>query len=170
MSSNPGRVAGEPAEKAPLVLLVDDLEVNIVLLEAKLEIEGCATIHALSGPSALTLAEEQSPDLIVLDVMMPKMDGFEVCRRLKANRRTADIPGMLLTTLSGSSARSRGVAAGADDFLTKPVSDRIFFERIHSLLGREVSGAESLQGLPAGKLAEASRCIATASRSTPVRC
>ena len=73
MSSNPGRVADGPAEKAPLVLLVDDLEVNIVLLEAKLEIEGCATIHALSGSSALTLAEEQSPDLIVLDVMMPKM-------------------------------------------------------------------------------------------------
>src|SRR3954452_23156816 len=133
VSCNQGGVAARPSEKVPLVLLVDDLELNVILLEAKLEIEGCATIHAFSGPSALKLAEEQSPDLIILDVMMPTMDGFEVCRRLKANPRTAAIPVMLLTTLSGSSARSRGVAAGADDFLTKPVGDTIFFDRMRSL-------------------------------------
>jgi two-component system cell cycle response regulator len=113
--------------------VVDDLQQNVEILEAKLCNEGFDTIHAFSGRSALQAAEQQVPDIILLDVMMPQMDGLEVCRRLRANPRTGKIPVILVTALSDSADRLRGLEAGADDFLSKPLRDDVLFARVRSL-------------------------------------
>jgi two-component system cell cycle response regulator len=115
------------------ILVVDDVDVNVRLLEAKLTIEYYDVLTCNSGAAALTLAAEQQPDLILLDVMMPGMDGFETCRRLKAQAETRHIPVVLVTALDGRQDRIRGLEAGADDFLTKPIDDVILFARVKSL-------------------------------------
>src|SRR5947199_51038 len=116
------------------VLVVDDVELNVKLLEAKLSSEYFEVIVADNGPVALELAESEMPDIILLDVMMPVMDGFEVCRRLKANPRTADVPVVMVTALSDVADRLRGLESGADEFLTKPVNDTALFARVRSLV------------------------------------
>src|ERR1700687_2700068 len=116
------------------VLVVDDVELNVKLLEAKLSSEYFEVIVADNGPAALELAETEMPDIILLDVMMPLMDGFEVCRRLKANPRTADVPVVMVTALSDVADRLRGLESGADEFLTKPVNDTALFARVRSLV------------------------------------
>lgn len=119
----------------PLVLVVDDLELNVEVLESKLENAGFETIRALSGAQAVEAATQRSPDLILLDVMMPEMDGYEVCRRLRADPRTAGIPVILLSALSEPTDRLQGFEAGADAFVTKPVRDDALFARMRLLIG-----------------------------------
>ena len=115
------------------ILVVDDVDVNVRLLEAKLTIEYYDVLSCTDGATALAIAAEHQPDLILLDVMMPGMDGFETCRRLKAQAETRHIPVVLVTALDGRQDRIRGLEAGADDFLTKPIDDVILFARVKSL-------------------------------------
>ena len=109
------------------ILVVDDVPANLRLLEAKLRAEYFEVALAASGPEALALSSAWAPDVVLLDVMMPGMDGYEVCRRLKSQPATAHIPVVMVTALVEQSERVRGLEAGADDFLSKPVEpDRLF--------------------------------------------
>ncbi|MEQ1865320.1 MAG: response regulator, partial [Micropepsaceae bacterium] len=112
------------------VLVVDDIPANVKLLEAKLGAEYFDVVTAGSGLDALAALEKDKPDIILLDVMMPGMDGFEVCRRVKGNPTTAHIPVVMVTALDQVSDRVQGLEAGADDFLTKPVNDVALFARV----------------------------------------
>ncbi|MDJ0686425.1 MAG: PleD family two-component system response regulator [Alphaproteobacteria bacterium] len=116
------------------VLVVDDLPPNVKLLEAKLTSEYFDVVSANDGPSALRLIAESAPDIVLLDVMMPGMDGFEVCRRIKQDPKTTHIPVVMVTALSDTADRVRGLQAGADDFLTKPLNDTALFARVRSLV------------------------------------
>ena len=116
------------------VLVVDDSLPNRKLLEARLQDEYFEVLGAASGAEAITLAQRWSPDIILLDVLMPVMDGFEACRRLKAQPATAHIPVVMVTSLNDQSERVRGLDAGADDFLVKPVDQATLFARLRALL------------------------------------
>jgi two-component system cell cycle response regulator len=115
------------------ILVVDDIEANVRLLQAKLEAEYYEVLTAPDGPTALAVAAAEKPDIVLLDVMMPGMDGFAVCRRLKDDAETRHIPVVLLTALDGRADRVAGLEAGADDFLTKPIDDVMLFARVRSL-------------------------------------
>ncbi len=116
------------------VLVVDDILSNVKLLEAKLTAEYFEVVTAFNGQECLSRMAEQVPDIVLLDVMMPGMDGFEVCRRIKANPGTAHVPVVMVTALDQPSDRVAGLEAGADDFLTKPVDDSALFARVRSLV------------------------------------
>jgi two-component system, cell cycle response regulator len=116
------------------ILVVDDVPANVKLMEARLSAEYFDVITALSGQEALAMCERAQCDIVLLDVMMPDMDGFEVCRRLKANPSTHHLPVIMVTALDQASDRVKGLEAGADDFLTKPVSDVVLIARVRSLV------------------------------------
>lgn len=116
------------------VLVVDDIRANVKLLEARLTAEYFEVLTAMSGPEALEICERDNCDIVLLDVMMPGMDGFEVCRRLKSNPETAHIPVVMVTALDQTADRIKGLEAGADDFLTKPVNDIALLTRVKSLV------------------------------------
>lgn len=115
------------------VLVVDDIKANVKLLEARLSAEYFEILTAYSGPEALEICERERVDMILLDVMMPGMDGFEVCERLKADVHTQHIPVVMITALDTPSDRLRGLEVGADDFLTKPVDDVALVTRVKNL-------------------------------------
>lgn len=115
------------------VLVVDDLETNVKLLEAKLLSEYYTVLTANSGYKALEVLAQNNIDIVLLDVMMPGMDGFETCRKIKNNPETMHIPVVMVTALSDIEDRVKGLEAGADEFLTKPVNDTPLFARVRSL-------------------------------------
>ncbi|MBS7703999.1 PleD family two-component system response regulator [Chelatococcus asaccharovorans] len=116
------------------VLVVDDTPINVKLLEARLSAEYFDVISASNGREALEICEQNRCDIVLLDAMMPGMDGFEVCRKLKSQPSTVHIPIVMVTALDQPSDRLRGLDAGADDFLTKPVDDMALIARVRSLV------------------------------------
>ncbi|GJL95379.1 MAG: hypothetical protein DHS20C05_17840 [Hyphococcus sp.] len=119
------------------VLVVDDLEPNVMLLQVKLRAQKFDVLGAHSGDEAIKIAVDEQPDIILLDIMMPGMDGYEACRRMKAAPETKHIPIVMVTALDQDADRKIGFDAGADDYLTKPVDDQVLFSRIRSLTGAE---------------------------------
>jgi two-component system cell cycle response regulator len=116
------------------ILVVDDIPANVKLLEAKLTSEYYDVITARDGFEALNQAKAHKPDIILLDVMMPGMDGFETCKKIKEDPEISHIPVVMVTALSEKSDRLKGLDAGADDFLTKPINDMALFARVKSLV------------------------------------
>jgi two-component system, cell cycle response regulator len=116
------------------VLVVDDIFANLRLLEAKLSAEYFEVITASNGIEALECMHRCRPDIVLLDVMMPGMDGIEVCRRIKSNPKTHHVPIIMVTALDQADDRVRGLEAGADDFLSKPLDDLALFCRVRSLV------------------------------------
>ncbi len=116
------------------ILVVDDIEANVRLLEARLSAEYFDVLTAFDGPGALAVLDQHTVDIVLLDVMMPGMDGFEVCRRIKADDRLHHVPVVMVTALDQPADRVAGLQAGADDFLTKPVSDLALITRVRSLV------------------------------------
>jgi two-component system, cell cycle response regulator len=116
------------------ILIVDDLPQNLTLLEEKLSQEYYNVITADNGYDALDLAQQEHPDIILLDVMMPGMDGYEVCTHLKGDPLTAHIPIVMISALGDRADKIKGLEAGADDFLTKPIKSMALFARVRSLL------------------------------------
>jgi two-component system, cell cycle response regulator len=115
------------------ILVVDDVPANVKLLEARLLAEYFDVVTAYNGAEALALCERAECDIVLLDVMMPELDGLEVCRQLKSSPLTHHIPVVMVTALDQPSDRVRGLEAGADDFLTKPVTDIALVSRVRSL-------------------------------------
>ncbi len=124
----------EQQKKIPMVLVVDDNQENLELLQAYLEDMECETVPVHSGPEALKLINKEPPDLILLDVMMPRMSGFEVCRRIKNNPQTCDIPVIMVTALNEFGDIQRGIDSGTDDFISKPVNRLELLTRVKTML------------------------------------
>ncbi|MCK4998294.1 MAG: response regulator [Anaerohalosphaera sp.] len=116
------------------VLVVDDNEQNLELLLAYLEEIDCVTVAAQSGEQALEIVRDQQIDLVLLDVMMPKMSGFEVCKRIKSDPNTAHIPVIMVTALSEMGDIERAIDSGTDDFLSKPVNKWELLTRVKTML------------------------------------
>ncbi|MEY9521075.1 adenylate cyclase [Bradyrhizobium japonicum] len=118
----------------PRILIVDDNETNRCLLTARLDAEGYKTMEAEDGEKTLAIVREIAPDVVLLDVMMPKIDGFEVCRRLKADTTLGFVPIIMVTARTDSQDVVTGLNAGADEYLTKPVDHAALVARVHSML------------------------------------
>jgi len=121
-------------EKTPIVLVVDDNLQNLELLQAYLEDTDCKTLPARDGVEALKIIADTPPDLILLDVMMPKMSGFEVCKRIKNDPKTTDIPVIMVTALNEFGDIERGIDSGTDDFISKPVNKLELLTRVRTML------------------------------------
>ncbi|HUS96738.1 MAG TPA: PleD family two-component system response regulator [Hyphomicrobiaceae bacterium] len=143
------------------VLVVDDILANVKLLEARLQAEYFEVLPAYNGEEALEICARERIDVVLLDVMMPGMDGFEVCKRIKSNPATQDLPVIMVTALDQPSDKLQGLDAGADDFLTKPVDDIALITRVKNLarlktLNDEMAMRASTScqlGLPGGNTA-----------------
>jgi len=121
-------------EKTPVVLVVDDNQPNRELLEVYLEDVDCRAIPARDGLEALKIIAKNPPDLVLLDVMMPKMSGFEVCKKIKNDPKTSDIPVIMVTALNEFGDIERGLDCGTDDFLSKPVNKLELLARVRTML------------------------------------
>ena len=126
--------ADKAQDRIPIILVVDDNQQNLELLQVYLEDVDCQSVPASDGPEALDIIATNPPDLILLDVMMPKMSGFEVCRRIKSDPKTSDIPVIMVTALNEFGDIERAIDSGTDDFLSKPVNKLELLTRIKTLL------------------------------------
>src|SRR2546428_12091873 len=126
------------------ILIVDDEPFNVDYLEQELEDLGFETVSARNGKEAIDKVATEGPDLILLDVMMPVMDGFTVCRALKSNEETRLIPIVIMTALDGIEDRIKGIEAGADDFFTKPGNPRDLLAGITTTLSSQQPAARKL--------------------------
>jgi len=133
-----GSGMGAPAQR---VLVVEDNLPNLKMLEAKLRDRYFDVQVATSGAEALGLLDAQDFDVVLLDVMMPGLDGFEVCRQIKLRPRAVALPVIMITALDTPTDRQAGFLAGADDFLIKPVEDEVLFGRMRDLVGRRTAKA-----------------------------
>ncbi len=120
--------------KTANILVVDDNEQNLELIQAYLEDLECKIIPAKDGITALEIIKQSKPDLVLLDVMMPKMSGFEVCRRIKNNPLTSDLPVIMVTALNEMGDIERAIESGTDDFLSKPVNKLELLTRVKTML------------------------------------
>jgi len=123
-----------PKNTTPTVLVVDDNQQNLELLQAHLEDVDCKTIPATDGVMALEIIKKSPPDLILLDVMMPRMSGFEICKRVKSDPKTANVPVIMVTALSELGDIERGIDSGTDDFLSKPINKWELIARVKTML------------------------------------
>ena len=134
------------------ILVIDDEKDLIELVRYNLEREGFDVCAATDGRAGLELAERRRPDVIVLDLMMPGVDGLEVCRQLRKNDRTSDVLILMLTAKAGESDRVVGLELGADDYVTKPFSPRELVARVKALVRRASRGEESRNVIQHGDL------------------
>jgi CheY-like chemotaxis protein len=118
----------------PTILVVDDNQENLELLQAYLEDMDCQTVPAGDGLQAMEIVADNPPDLILLDVMMPKMSGFEVCKRIKNDPKTSDIPIIMVTALNEFGDIEHGIDSGTDDFISKPVNKLELLTRVKTML------------------------------------
>jgi DNA-binding response OmpR family regulator len=128
----------------PRILIADDNLQGVELLEAYLDELGCEVKSAADGESTVKLAQEWKPDVVLLDIMMPRMSGFEVCKRLRANPQTKDVGVLMVTALDQMADVERAVEAGTDDFLTKPIDKSELLLRVQALL-KVSKGAGTLE-------------------------
>ncbi len=117
------------------ILIVDDEPYILNILDFSLDAEGYRVLQASDGEEAMRMAQEQTPDLVIMDVMMPRQDGFETCRRLKEDMRTSDIPVVLLTARNSREDRTRGEEVRADGYITKPFSPQRLLDTVQEFLG-----------------------------------
>ncbi|MFC1652155.1 response regulator [Planctomycetota bacterium] len=127
-------MTAETNNKIPVILIVDDNEQNLELMQAYLEELDCESVLAHDGLQALDIIGREPPDLILLDIMMPQMSGFEVCKRLKANPETQNIPIIMVTALNEFGDIERGIDCGTDDFVSKPVNKLELLARVRTML------------------------------------
>jgi two-component system phosphate regulon response regulator PhoB len=142
MTTLPSQVPAErrPSPGSPTVLVVEDEEPILEMIGFGLEREGFRTRGAASGEEAIALAREERPDVVLLDLMLPGIDGLEVCRRLRSQAETAAIPVVMLTARNAEGDVVAGLECGADDYLTKPFSPRVLAARLRAVLRRREAG------------------------------
>ncbi len=121
-------------QKTPIVLIVDDDQPSLELLQAYLEDVDCETMSAHDGLQALKIISKTPPDLVLLDIMMPKMSGFEVCKKIKNDPRTSDIPVIMVTALNEFGDIEQGINSGTDDFISKPINKLELLTRVKTML------------------------------------